>query len=176
MQLGAREDATPFNPKALHQAPRSFRFQRSHLHGVRPTRCVQQPHAAQARALAVAPSLQHHDPRSRSARVGHMPWPGVSLYDFMKSNRFKPFQIEEVRHFSVQLLTAVECEPAASAATAARSVHVWNWRQRVASVCVATKGIVAVLPIYTCIVPVGTDCLSSLSGVCCAIQLFMRTN
>jgi serine/threonine protein kinase len=33
---------------------------------------------------------------------------GISLFDFMEKNSFRPFPVEEVRHFAVQLSVAIE--------------------------------------------------------------------
>lgn len=33
---------------------------------------------------------------------------GISLFDFMKENGFRPFELKEVQHFAVQLLSALD--------------------------------------------------------------------
>lgn len=35
---------------------------------------------------------------------------GLSLFDFLKKNRYKPFSLTHVREFTRQLLDAVECK------------------------------------------------------------------
>ena len=33
---------------------------------------------------------------------------GISLYDFMKENAFRPFELPEVQHFALQLMSALD--------------------------------------------------------------------
>jgi serine/threonine protein kinase len=65
--------------------------------------------------------LKKHDPRDSKRCVqlrddfeykGHIcmvfDMLGTSLFDFMKQNSFRPFPVEEVQHFAVQLVVAIE--------------------------------------------------------------------
>ena len=56
--------------------------------------------------------LQWFDFRNHICMV--FPRLGASIFDYMKSNGFRPFSLAEVRHMAAQLLTAVQCALAAA--------------------------------------------------------------
>lgn len=70
--------------------------------------------------LEVLKTIQKHDPKNEKPCIQLLSWfdyrnhvcmvfekYGLSLYDFMKKNRYRPFPMDYVREFAFQILESV---------------------------------------------------------------------